>query len=88
MEKKKIIAITALIGLIFITNISYGYFASKVSINSSKGNKVDKLYITNGDSKVEIDTSNSSWKYDDSSSVGTSVVNPDDGVGVNYEGVK
>ena len=76
-----------MIAFILTVSISYGYFNAKVNISGSDGKEINSLYITNGNAKVEIDTSSSSWKCG-GNNIDGSILNPTDGLEVSYEGVK
>ena len=88
MKGKKIAITIMIIASICTVNIGYSYFNSKAKMNNHNNNPINKMYITNGNSKVEINTADSKWQYGDSTDVEGSVVNPEDGLEVSYKGVK
>ena len=88
VKGKKIAITIMIIASIFTVNIGYSYFNSKVEMKNKNNKSINKMYITNGNSKVEINTADSKWQYANSKDVEGSVVNPEDGLEVSYKGVK
>ena len=87
MKKGKYVILSIMVAFVLTVSISYSYFANRVKVTGNDGKKINNLYITNGNAKVEIDTSNSSWKCG-GNNIDGSILNPEDGLEVNYEGVK
>ncbi|MBU5316106.1 carboxypeptidase-like regulatory domain-containing protein [Clostridium bornimense] len=88
MKGKKIAITIMIITSLCTVNIGYSYFNARVKMKNRNNNPINKMYITNGNSKVEINTADSKWQYGDSKDVEGSVVNPEDGLEVSYKGVK
>lgn len=88
VKGKKIDITIMIIASIFTVNIGYSYFNSKVEMKNKNNKSINTMYITNGNSKVEINTADSKWQYANSEDVEGSVVNPEDGLEVSYKGVK
>lgn len=62
--KLKKVALALFIVLIAVTSsISYGYFTGIITVQGNSGGMIQKLAITNGNSEVTIDTTNSKWSY-------------------------